>query len=383
MEDRQLVSPFSNTVAADLLATFVGRSLELARIRSWFEADRKAVVIVGSAGSGKTALTRVFAHQNQAMFAGGVYISSANWAEAPEHLFGRVLPHSLTAKTLMIIDDVEAFEDMEIAYIKSTVRESQYLNLLLTSRRSLESLRDCDVLVLPPLTRSEFDQLLRKAGAHSTLDDQVSERLFDVAAGSPVFAKLAASVVGERHVASWEELLTHLRTFRTPGLLGPDGRPLARGTPAYTRMIVDVTSINDEIIRIVKGNPNLIWSLPPRRFEEIVAQILSKQGYEIELTPASGDGGFDIYAARKEGLGKFLYLVECKRYIPPNKVGVEIVRGLYGVLQAKRATAGAIVTTSFFTSGAEEFQREVQHQLYLHDYISLQKWIKDFPLETA
>ena len=33
------------------------------------------------------------------------------------------------------------------------------------------------------------------------------------------------------------------------------------------------------------------------------------------------------------------------------------------------------------TSGAKEFQRELQHQLHLHDYIALQKWIADFPVK--
>jgi restriction system protein len=64
-------------------------------------------------------------------------------------------------------------------------------------------------------------------------------------------------------------------------------------------------------------------------------------------------------------------------------VRIEIVRSLYGVLNAKRANAGAIVTTSFFTSGAQEFQRQLEQQLHLHDYIALQKWIKDFPLKKT
>jgi restriction system protein len=126
--------------------------------------------------------------------------------------------------------------------------------------------------------------------------------------------------------------------------------------------------------------PQLAWTLPPRKFEEIVAELLERMDYEVTLTPASGDGGFDIYAARKDGLGKFLFLVECKRYVPPHKVGVQVVRQLYGVLNAHRANAGAIVTTSFFTAGAEQFRSQVPHQMQLHDYIKLQDWIADFPL---
>ena len=106
---------------------------------------------------------------------------------------------------------------------------------------------------------------------------------------------------------------------------------------------------------------------------------MAKQGYETELTPASYDGGFDIYAVKQEGIVKFLYLVECKRYSPPNKVVIEIVRALYGVVQRQRANAGVIVTTSYyFTSGAKEFQEELKYQMHLQDYIVLHQWLNNF-----
>ncbi len=112
-----------------------------------------------------------------------------------------------------------------------------------------------------------------------------------------------------------------------------------------------------------------------RKFEELVAELLEKQGYSVKLTPPSKDGGFDMYAAKHEVLGQFLYFVECKRYAPPNKVGVQVVRALHGVVQQQRANAGIIATTSFFTRGAKEYQDEMKYQLQLRDYVELQKWL--------
>ena len=109
---------------------------------------------------------------------------------------------------------------------------------------------------------------------------------------------------------------------------------------------VGLCHLGKACLSLLDKSPDLLFQLPSRRFEELVAEILEKQGYEVDLTPASGDGGFDMYAAKKDGLGNFLYLVECKRYTPPNKVGVEIIRAVNGVVQAKQATAGAVVTTS-------------------------------------
>jgi restriction system protein len=68
-------------------------------------------------------------------------------------------------------------------------------------------------------------------------------------------------------------------------------------------------------------------------------------------------------------------LVECKKYAPKHKVGVQIVRALHGVVQQKRATAGLVATTSYFTRGAKEFRQELAHQMQLADYVELQNWL--------
>jgi restriction system protein len=91
--------------------------------------------------------------------------------------------------------------------------------------------------------------------------------------------------------------------------------------------------------------------MTPRKFEELVADMFRNQGYEVTLTPSSNDGGMDVIAVRRDGIGTVMIVVECKRYAEDNKVGVEIARGLYGVVEQRRATRGIIATTSFFTKG--------------------------------
>jgi HJR/Mrr/RecB family endonuclease len=164
----------------------------------------------------------------------------------------------------------------------------------------------------------------------------------------------------------WENVSARLRASGTNlidsahpqvlGLLGSDGLPLKPRSAEYSQIVMDLSATNGRALALVSKEPELLWKFPPRKFEEIVAELLLKQGYEVELTPPSRDGGFDMYAAKKDGLGQFLYLVECKRYVPPTKVGVEVVRSLHGTVQARRATAGVVVTTSYFTSCAEEFR---------------------------
>ena len=206
--------------------------------------------------------------------------------------------------------------------------------------------------------------------------DVIQENLFKGAHENLDLAAVAAQALQSGSIESWNKLLRYFRYLPTTGLIGPDGQPLGRNTQEFTKIIVDVSQTNEQIMKMLAKDPEIFWQLPARKFEEIVAEMLEKKGYSVSLTQFARDGGVDIFAAKKDGLGQYLYLVECKRYVPPNKVGVEIVRSLYGVLQAKKATACAIVTSSYFTNGAKEFQREQQHQVALHDYLVLQQWIK-------
>jgi restriction system protein len=382
MSDLGAVSPLSNVLPPDLFSGFVGRERELRQMQDAFDRGARGVLILGPGGVGKTSVARVFAGRFEEKFPKSVFITSASWAESPEHLLQRVVPSQLAGPGLLVLDDAEAFDEQGLDLLRDVVERYPSLSVVLTSRRALKLPEKYETIALGGLSREEFEDMLRLRNAvvHGQLDEALVQRLFEFSAGNALFANLATAAVRTGAVTSWQELFEYVRGFRATGLVGPDGRPLTTASPEYGRIVVSVSEANAEILALLKREPELAWQLSPRKFEEIVAEILGRQGYDVALTPASGDGGFDIYAARKDGLGKFLYLVECKRYVPPNKVGVEIVRSLYGVVQTQRATAGAIVTTSFFTAGAEAFRREVQHQLHLHDYIALQKWIAEFPL---
>ena len=131
---------------------------------------------------------------------------------------------------------------------------------------------------------------------------------------------------------------------------------------------LDLTEINDELIRRLASRPELMRELDPRKFEELVAELLRDKGYEVKLTPRSKDGGRDILAIQRDDIGSALTLVECKRYAQNNKVGVDIVRGLYGVVSAEQATRGLLATTSYFTSGAKAFRDQVPYRLGLADF---------------
>lgn len=148
---------------------------------------------------------------------------------------------------------------------------------------------------------------------------------------------------------------------------------LNAGASHAIRLSVD--EVNEELVRYLAANPSKMRELSPRKFEELIADMFRNQGYEVTLTPSSKDGGMDVIAVQRDGIGTVMIIVECKRYAETNKVGVEIARGLYGVVEQRRATRGIIATTSFFTKGAVEFRNTVEHRLGLADFDFLSKEI--------
>jgi len=132
----------------------------------------------------------------------------------------------------------------------------------------------------------------------------------------------------------------------------------------------------DRIINDLATEPTRIFNLHARQFEELVAELLSRQGLDVQLTPASKDGGRDILAFLNTPVGRHLHLVECKKYAPNRPIAVHLVRELYGVVEAEKATAGIMVTSSRFTAEAVAFINSVKHRMAAKDYFSLIEWLR-------
>ncbi|MFO1485780.1 MAG: restriction endonuclease [Verrucomicrobiaceae bacterium] len=136
---------------------------------------------------------------------------------------------------------------------------------------------------------------------------------------------------------------------------------------------------NAEIVRALARRPADIYTLTPRQFEVLMAEILNDLGWSIELTPESKDGGRDIIATIPFGSSKLLGLVECKRYSPDHKVGLEIVeRFAYTVRDRDRASFGMLATSSYFTQGAWSAAQRHQWQMQLHDFDHICHLLKNY-----
>ena len=96
---------------------------------------------------------------------------------------------------------------------------------------------------------------------------------------------------------------------------------------------------------------NAIRSLDWREFEELVGEAYRRLGYSVMENAGTGpDGGVDL-VLKKDGNP---LLVQCKQW-RSWKIGVKVVREMYGIMTAKHASGVIIITSGMFTQEAKSF----------------------------
>jgi len=136
------------------------------------------------------------------------------------------------------------------------------------------------------------------------------------------------------------------------------------------------------------SNPRELQHVSPRAFEELIADLLTVDGWTVELIARNNASGPDIIAfTEKFSAGvPIKMIVECKRHRDGRPVDIDVVRKvMYWVNEEFRSTFGLIATTSRFTSVAtQEAKERHRWRLDLRDQSSVVSWIeKAFVAQTV
>jgi restriction system protein len=90
-----------------------------------------------------------------------------------------------------------------------------------------------------------------------------------------------------------------------------------------------------------------------REFEDLVGESYRRKGYNVTEKGGGGaDGGVDLVLRK----GEEILLVQCKHW-KLDKVGVKIIRELYGVVAAEGASGGIVISSGTFTKEATDFAK--------------------------
>lgn len=144
------------------------------------------------------------------------------------------------------------------------------------------------------------------------------------------------------------------------------------------KVIEVVGIITYELINYLKAHPKALYEIKPRQFEGLIAEVLASYGWQVDLTPSTRDGGYDIYAISPvHGKESTSWIIECKKYASDRKVGIDIVRALYGLRMDLQIANAMLATTSYFSRDAHAYKAS-RYDLKLKDYGNILEWISQY-----
>lgn len=226
----------------------------------------------------------------------------------------------------------------------------------------------------PHSSRADTPRSRRREALFEQLRDAVAER--DERQTAALFRSLQDAIASSRlsyDAQVWEAVDEALE------ILGASEPVLIFAPPAPAIQVPKlIVSVEEALVEAIQREPASIFRIPSRAFEELVAGVFRRKGFETELTKATRDGGRDIIAIH-EVLGiRAKYIIECKRYAEHRKVSLELVQRLYGVKMAEAANKAILATTSSFTRDATAFASHHLWDLELKSFEDIMQWIREY-----
>jgi restriction system protein len=339
----------------------------------------RIIAVNGPGGVGKTSLIRHFLATNR-LSETPVWIdlyADARAAGQIDSFVERMLSGRETRDRdlLVVLDGAEQLDDKQIETAVGRIFNWKAVRgLVISSRRKIPLKRfshySSETLDLGPLDLEAATAVLKSASNFS-LDPADLTRLANAVNGYPLALQLIASLVRTNDPGEIARLLAGNFYDLSDLVSAPSSEIIDIAKPV-------IISASEALVRNLQKRPEDLLRISPRNFEMVLAELLTDMGWEVELTKATRDGGKDILAYMNTSIGRLLCLVEAKKYRKDRKIGVDLVRTLYGTLCDYQANSAMMVTTSTFSPDAHEFQQRHQYQLSLRDYSDVVTWITKF-----
>jgi hypothetical protein len=136
----------------------------------------------------------------------------------------------------------------------------------------------------------------------------------------------------------------------------------------------DHSSLYEEIFNRFRNNPDELYKLSPRKYEEFLEIVFQNNGYRTLLGPGSNDGGVDLRLYTNDIVGESVTLVQAKRYNSGNPIELQAVQALTAVVDDQKANRGLFVTTSRYLPCAKKFAARHNSRIQLASSREVAEW---------
>jgi restriction system protein len=155
--------------------------------------------------------------------------------------------------------------------------------------------------------------------------------------------------------------------------VGPDPSPLTNAEQNPEELLYGTyetlrQAVEADILDRLQSDA-LSWEF----FEQLVVDLLSRMGFGANVeeasrrvTKRSGDDGIDG-VIDEDRLGLDAVYIQAKKYGAKTAVGRPALQAFAGSLEGQRAAKGVFITTSHFTSEAEDYVRRISRRIVLLD----------------
>jgi len=108
--------------------------------------------------------------------------------------------------------------------------------------------------------------------------------------------------------------------------------------------------------------PELLDSIEPREFGELIMQWFTAKGYQVDCPMDSRDCGYDFLI---RPFKSDRAVVEVKKYKSTSQVPLNIIRQLVGSMALEHTSYGILVATAQFTKSAQFFVNDIKPTILL------------------
>jgi restriction system protein len=197
------------------------------------------------------------------------------------------------------------------------------------------------------------------------LIDRVTWGVYRITERGKELLKRNPTELNTKSLGEYEEF----RTFQTKSGTKPEATEHKEQRTETPEEILEATHLQLRSL-LATNLLERVRSSSPLFFEQVVIDLLLAMGYggsraeAASLTKITGDEGIDGII-KEDRLGLDSIYVQAKRW--EGVVGRKEVQAFAGSLEGARARKGVMMTTSWFSDGAEEFVQKIEKKIVLID----------------
>ncbi len=357
---------------------FIGQVDNVARLKAFTELFTTTggtpgpILLIGEEGMGKTSLAIAVANELDVRF------QEVDAASLEIQGDITAILTNLSDKQILLLKNIKNFRKVHFDRLKGLLQGDNTINIIIGTRTHKMEIRPFTLIATCCKKSDCPSELLRDFSLVLSLQQYSMDEL-----------QALAERIGNTEGISLDAGAAALIAKTC------DGRPdqIQSTLKQVTRAINKKRLTEDDVLQAFKAFGINVCSDTPKNlldnlqnlsgqdFEKIIDSLLTRMGFQTEMTKTTGDGGIDIIARFDKPIFGGLYLFQCKRFSPDNLVGAPTVRDFYGAVTADRAVKGILITTSDFTAQAQEFAQRVGIELI--GMTQLQKLFLDYGLITT